>query len=254
MTNTTITAMTPNPDEQRMLARVLDCAEICRSRSVPTRTLFLTPRERELAGKLTPDALFVPKGSERTAAVFLPCWADDAWTYAELTYLRITRKDREDAPSHRDYLGSLLGLGLKRETIGDLWVREDGCDLCVTRIAADFLIQTLERVGRHPVTCTEIAPVEVIRPEAAYKEIRDTVATLRLDSVVSSGFSIARGKAADAVKAGRVAVNGTECDKPDRLLAEGDTVSVRGLGKCVLRSVGGLSKKGRVTVILRRFI
>jgi RNA-binding protein YlmH len=84
--------------------------------------------------------------------------------------------------------------------------------------------------------------------------VKDTVATLRLDAVLSSGFSISRGKAADFIAGGKVSVNHRECIKSDKAMAEGDVITCRGLGKCVLTSVGGQSKKGRIIIEIERYI
>ena len=83
------------------------------------------------------------------------------------------------------------------------------------------------------------------------KEIRDTVASLRLDSLCASAFRMARGKAQDAIKAGLVSVNGRQCLKPDTELSEGDRISCRGKGRAVLADVGGRTRKDRITVVLR---
>ena len=77
---------------------------------------------------------------------------------------------------------------------------------------------------------------------------------LRVDAVASTGFRLARGKAAALVESGKVQVNWRECTKPDHLLAEGDTVSARGFGKFELTEVGGTTKKGRISIVVKRFI
>ena len=77
---------------------------------------------------------------------------------------------------------------------------------------------------------------------------------LRLDAVVGCGFGLAREKAASAIRAGKVAVNGLECLKPDKSAEAGDRISLRGLGKMELSEVGGLSRKGRTQIVIKRFI
>ena len=86
------------------------------------------------------------------------------------------------------------------------------------------------------------------------QEVRDTVSSLRLDAIASTGFRLARGKAAALIESGKVQVNWVDCTKSDRQLAEGDTVSARGFGKFRLTEVGGLTKKGRVAVTVRQFL
>ena len=91
-------------------------------------------------------------------------------------------------------------------------------------------------------------------PAPKGREVRDTVASLRLDAVASTGFRIARGKAADLIASGRVQVNWRECTKADKLLSAGDTVSARGFGKFELTEVGGVTRKGRTSIVLKRYV
>ena len=86
------------------------------------------------------------------------------------------------------------------------------------------------------------------------KEVRDTVSSMRLDNVLASGFGLSRGKAAEAVEKGAVQVNYTVCQKPDKPVSAGDVITCRGLGKCVLDTVGSPTRKNRLPVVIRRFI
>ncbi|MDE6840961.1 MAG: RNA-binding protein, partial [Oscillospiraceae bacterium] len=105
------------------------------------------------------------------------------------------------------------------------------------------------RLKLREIPLAELSPAPV-----QMKLIHDTVSTLRLDAVLSSGFSLARVKAADAVTGGRVSLNHRECLKPDRAVAQGDVLTCRGLGKCVLKSVGGQSRKGRIIIEIERYL
>ena len=86
------------------------------------------------------------------------------------------------------------------------------------------------------------------------KEIRDTVASLRLDSVVASGFRIGRSLAAQYIAAGKASLDGLPVEKPDRPVPEGAKISVRGLGKIRLTQVGGKTKKDRISVVIHRYV
>lgn len=254
-----IQTLTADPDERIALARVLDCAEAAAQRSVPAHTGFLTPHLRALAAQLAPGAAFCggyPE-AERVTAVFLPDWADpeDAESYAGLSVIRAARRDRgEPAPTHRDYLGALLGLGLRREALGDLLVRPEGCDMIVSEGIAAFIRDNLTSAGHSPLELTIIDPQDLIVPEQAFTERRDTVASLRLDGVAAAAFSLSRGRAAEAVAAGKVSVNGVPCEKADREVADGDTVSLRGAGKCRVRTDGALSRKGRICIVIQKYL
>ena len=97
-----------------------------------------------------------------------------------------------------------------------------------------------------------LADAKIPQPEG--KEIRDTLASVRLDSVISSGFRISRGLAAEYIHAGKVAVDGLPCEKPDKTVAEGAKISLRGSGKIMLHQVGQLTKKGRISVVIHRYV
>ena len=120
--------------------------------------------------------------------------------------------------------------------------------------AAPILLSQWEGVGRWKIKLQQVSlsDLEIKPPEV--RTVRDTVATLRLDAVLASGFSTSRGKAADLIAAGRVMVNHRECTKADKAVAQGDVLTCRGLGKCVIKEVPGQSRKGRIMLVLERYI
>ena len=131
---------------------------------------------------------------------------------------------------------------------------EAACDVLVLPEIAGFLLLNLESAGRVRLKVREI-PLDALEPpQVQVKMLRDTVATLRLDAVMAAGFSLSRGRAADFISAGKVQLNHRECDKSDRAVAQGDVISCRGLGKCAIKEVGGLSKKGRIMMVLERYL
>ena len=165
--------------------------------------------------------------------------------------LRISIPKGSPRLTHRDYLGSLLGLGIDRHVTGDILVREDGADAVVLSDMAEYIAQNLTSVGHASVSCEVLDISQLIVGQQMTKEIKDTVASLRLDSVCASAFRTARGKAQDAIKAGLVSVHGRQCLKPDTELSEGDRISCRGKGRAVLAEVGGRTRKDRIAITLR---
>ena len=140
------------------------------------------------------------------------------------------------------------------EKVGDLLVADGRCDVLALEEVADFLVFHMEQAGRVKLKCSPL-PLDRLEPPAVEtRTIRDTVSSLRLDAVAASGFSLSRGKAADLISSGRVQLNHRECVKPDHAVAQGDVLSCRGLGKCVLTEVGGPSKKGRILIVLERYV
>ena len=154
----------------------------------------------------------------------------------------------------RDMLGALMGCGIRREAVGDLCLQPHQCDLFVTAELAPYLLDNLTSAGRAHLTLTRIAPSQAERPPQTLQELRVTVSSPRLDSVISAAFHLSRGSAADAVAAGRVNLNDLPCLKPDRAVQENDTVSVRGLGKLRVLALGGLTKKGRLALTLGKYL
>ena len=253
-----------NGEERTLLARVLDRLEQAETRSIPAHTPFLSPAEQTCVTDLLnasghPRHFFFGgfEGAERQICVFLPDWQEqEDWLAAPedtLTALRVLFPKDAD-PSHRDVLGSLMGLGITREKLGDILLGKGGCDVLCLADAVPILLSQWESVGRWKIKLQQISlsALEVKPPEV--RTIRDTVATLRLDAVLASGFSTSRGKAADLISAGRVMVNHRECLKGDKAVNEGDVLTCRGLGKCVVKEVLGPSRKGRIMLVLERYI
>ena len=247
-------------EERLLLGRVWDKYEQCRLKNVPAATAFLSPQEQAAARRLL-QAIGVSEGflffggyegAERCQLHFLPEWA---WEAEEgcVRLIRCTWHQSGEV-THRDLLGSLMGMGVTRESIGDILVSDGSADVLVTGGVAEFLLQSWQSAGRVHLH-TEEVPLEHIHiPVAKTKTIRDTVSSLRLDSVVSSGFSISRGKAAEAIEGGRVQLNWAPCLKSAAEVAQGDTISLRGLGKCTVDEVGNQTKKGRIFVSIKRYL
>ena len=155
--------------------------------------------------------------------------------------------------THRDYLGSLLGLGLKRDMIGDIIVRSDGADIIVMEDIADFILMNYYKAGRTSLSVSRLPIPELIQNERKVTLVTDTVASLRLDSVIASAFGLSRGKAAEAISRGIVFVNNMEITKTDFQISEGDKLTLRSKGKAVLAEVGGRSRKDRQYITIERY-
>lgn len=261
-----LTKLSADADERLVLARVMDKLELARNRSVPAHTFFLTLAQQEAAERLIaacghPAHLFWGgwEGAERKLIAFLPDWMEpEDFTDAEdapIAALTLTPSGGDGTKlTHRDYLGAILGLGLTREKIGDLLVGEGVCQVLLLREVEHVLLTQLDQVGRARVKVTVCPLAELRPPEQKTRTIRDTVAALRLDAVASTGFSLSRSKMAALISSKKLTLNGRECDKPDRLVEAGDVLTCRGLGKCVLTEVSGTSKKGRIMIVMERYL
>lgn len=261
MDRSNIDKIAHSPEDQLLLAKVWDKINAGLRRCLPAATCFLSPRELEMTRYLfgTVPGL-IPFGgyadAERAMLVYLPEYLDEEYLSGEdspLVCLRATWFEG-DSLSHRDLLGALMGSGIGRETVGDILVDKSSCDLFVTSDIAPYILQNFTSAGRTKLRLEAIPLSLVSVPQAETKEIRDTVASVRLDSVISSGFRISRSLASQYVTAGKAAIDGLPCEKPDKPVPEGAKISVRGLGKLRLRTLGGQTKKGRISIIIDRYI
>ena len=261
MDRSNIEKIAKSAEDRVLLAKIWDKLSAGMRKNIPANSSFLTLREIDMCRYLfgSQEGLFPfggYEGAERQMLIYLPEYLEVDSLYEEdspLVCLRATFFDG-DAPSHRDFLGALMGAGIARETIGDICVGKGQCDFFVTAEIAPYILQNFTGAGRTKVHVERIPLSEVSVPEPETKEIRDTVASVRLDSIISSGFRIGRSAAAQYVTAGKAAIDGLPCEKPDKTVDEGTKISVRGLGKIKLRSVGGQTKKGRISIIIERYI
>ena len=209
-------------DTRILLARVLDKLEACEQRGIPACTQFLSPGEQAAVTDLL-NAWGHPRhrfsggypDAERRVCAFLPDWQEEDGLSDEedLSLCAVEAVfPGGDGLSHRDILGSLMGLGLTREKLGDILIPEPGrVQVVALEQAASILISQWESAGRYK--CREVTriPLSALVPRPPQvKTIRDTVASPRLDAVLGSAFSLSRSKATAYIAAGKVAVNHRE--------------------------------------------
>ncbi len=249
-------------EERVVLARIMDRMERSSSRAIPCATEFISPAQRAaveplLAACGNPKCLFSGgyQGAERTIFVFLPDWQEvGAWEpEEELAGIEAVFSPNAHL-THRDMLGGLMGIGLTRERVGDILIGEEAAQIIALKEAAPIILSQFDQAGRHRLKLREIPLRELVPAPAEVKLVKDTVAALRLDAVLASGFAVSRGKATALITGGRVSINHRECLKPGKMVEEGDVFTCRGLGKCVLKSVGGQSRKGRIIIEIERYL
>lgn len=250
-----------NPDDRMLLAKIWDKIQAGMRRNIIANTGFLSPRELEMCRYLfgQQEGLHSFGGygeAERKMLIYLPDYLDaSALTDDDspIVCLRAAFYDGDEL-SHRDFLGALMGIGITRETIGDICVEKGSCLFFTTAEIAPYIEQNFIGAGRAKLQIERITLTDVSVSEPETKEIKDTVASIRLDSIISSGFRINRSLASQYITAGKASVDGLPCEKPDKTVNEGAKISVRGLGKIKLRTIGNQTKKGRISVIIDRYV
>lgn len=197
------------------------------------------------------NAVFIPKFynvTEETLVDFL-----DENDCNPLVVLKI-KKDKFATLSHRDYLGALMGLGIKREMIGDIVVLENGCNIFCLKSISVFIKENLKQAGRGQLT-VDICDINDFQSTESKTEIFFvSVASMRIDCLVAAAFKMSRNSAVNAINQGVIYVNGEQILKTDYLMNQGDKLVFRGKGKTVIDEVIGESKKGRLHINIKKYI
>lgn len=259
-----ILSLAENGEDRLLLAKIYDKISSGERKNIPSATCFLSGREQELAKQLVQrmgiaDTHFyggTPNADRRVLCYVPEYYLPEEFFLSEDSPVAALRAEISsyDTLTHRDFLGGILGQGIKREVLGDIFVSEGHCDFLVLREMAPYLLQHLGSVGRAKIQLSEIALTDIDVPQQKMKTIHDTVASLRLDSIMASGFQMGRSKAQTYISAGKTEVNHALVTKADRMVEEGDVISARGLGKLLVEQVKGQTKKGRTAVVLQKYL
>ena len=238
------------------IRRLLDKIEIVYSRHIVQSTDFLNPYERRIAKSILNQFQEINysefggiKEAERKVISIYPHYYEynngDSGINALMIYDYIGKF------SHRDFLGSVLALGINREKIGDILIHEDYTQIVVKEEISDFILINLGKIGRENVKIKEIS-MDILKPmETLYKEHVTTVSSLRLDTMISSALNLSRNDSQRLVNSNFVKVNWEPIEKTHYELEEGDMISVRGYGRFVLYSILGKTKKDKFRVNIR---
>lgn len=259
MINTDKILAAAQTDEETILGRRLCDMAYSVERGTPFRnTNFLTPAEQaycNIALRYIELPYVFAGGFEQAERKILMLGQDNpAAALAALSAVEIYHKNPTKTLSHRDILGSVLALGLKREMVGDIIMGEETSTVIVMKSTAPLLLDGYTKAGRTGISVSEITFDAISPPEQKTELIRDTVASLRLDAVVASGFRMSRDSAARAIGQGMVSLNYRVCTQVSDRVGEGDIISVRGKGKLRLDRVGGESRKGRSWIEILRYL
>ena len=241
------------------MRRILDKIDIVINRHLTQTTDFLDPYEVRLGESILnrfADINYIQYGgysnSERKIIIIFP-------NYLKIDnpeeYLYCVKVSGDlDKLSHKDYLGALLSLGIKREKIGDILVHNDYSYIIVKEEIGDFVLYNLKKIGNKNINTQNTCFTKIEIPLVEYKEIKRFLTSLRIDLVIASTYNISRNDSMDIIKKGFVKINWEPIDKSAREVSEGDVISVRGYGRFILHSIEGLSRKGRFISNIRILI
>lgn len=235
-------------------------------------TNFLDPHQRMLARKIFRELNqpFVFDGgytdAERVVAFLIPGYMEsdgedpldtvrnDENYPVSVVQAQYSRNRFSQELTHRDFLGAIMNLGIKRENFGDILVHHDFAQIVTFPEIASYLERNLARVGRTEVDARIVPTSEIVLPSMKAEEKTVTVASLRLDAVVAEGYSISRTKAAEYIKAGKVFLDFEECMSASEPVDAGNVISLRGKGRIILDSIGDKSRKNRIFIRIKRLV
>lgn len=243
-------------DSKFLKERLFSLNKQCESGCKPQFLGFLSEEEAVYAEKLLGEdnGYMFFGGYENAARVYLGAFplgiipSDKAFPISAITF----SYRKQDILSHRDFLGAILALGIKREAIGDILI-ENGRAVCFCfSNVAKLILEELKKVGRVGVITTSgfsgALPMAANRVNEAF-----TVSSLRLDCVVAAISSVSRNTANELILEKRVSINSMPCDKPTKTVAEGDKITVRGVGKFTLLTIDGETRKGRIKITIQKY-
>lgn len=274
-----------NKEEILLQKRLIELSEIAYSRGIVTFSDFMnlnelnilhtTPKnrfraryetfggydlsERQMAAFL-PDALYYTlteevRPSRRGMNCGMPCGdtLPDDYPYP-ITMLEISPINRKFSENlnHRDYLGAVMNLGIERCKLGDIIVCEDKAYLFAKEELADYIAAQLTCIRHTPVK-TRCAEDSDVSYEPVYEEIKGTVPSVRLDTVLSLAYPMSRSKLVGCIEGGRVYVNGKLITSNGQRLKEGDLISLRQMGRISYQGILSKTKKGRYMVSVRKY-
>lgn len=246
-------------EDKWLSARIADAITLCDRQSCPHFIGFLDEGQRAQVMPLLQREKAVSfrffggfDGAERTVLGVFPPFIEPEDALFPLRVLKFSYR-AQAALSHRDFLGTILSCGIKREAVGDIVCGAGETIAVVSEEVAPFLQQQIEKVGGEGVTVTT-ADGETLTVERRFQPISATVASPRLDNVVKALMGCSREKAAAAIVGGLVSVNHVPYDAVAKTVVEGDILSLRGVGRFRIEALSAHTKKGRLFLSAQKYL
>lgn len=186
--------------------------------------------------------------SERSLICIYPYYMEYEDIESPVKALQIEGNFKFKEIKHKDYLGALLNLGIKREKIGDIIIHENFCQVIVTFDICDFILMNLEKVARNNVKLKEISRNDILYNTPNYKEVNFTVSSSRIDCVISGMYNISRQESSKLINNEKVQVNYEKITSCSKEIKSESLISVRGKGRSQITNIGDLTKKGKIKV------
>ncbi|WP_300348751.1 YlmH/Sll1252 family protein [Clostridium sp.] len=169
-----------------------------------------------------------------------------------ISLLKIQCNTKFSKLEHKDYLGSIMALGINRNKIGDLILKEDGCYVAVHHSIIDFLFINLNKIKNLNCKCELIYNLEDI-PKPSYEEKNIIVTSKRLDCIVAALGNMSRSKSLDIITSGSVLLDYRVTKDKSKEICEKSRLTIRGLGKFKISNIFGTTKSGRLKLTVFKY-
>lgn len=248
--------MAEEKELQQLRKRLLELAERSYNHGVYTYTPFLGLSEQQIFYEIQNEISYAGYGMEGGSPLcerkMIRFGQEEALGYAErypIVCLRVEPLTPKfaDQLTHRDFLGAIMNLGIERDTVGDIFVQEKAAVLFCQESIASYLIESLDQVKHTRVKCINAEVTEELR-SPVLENVSLSVASPRIDGVVSKLYNIARSQSLELFRTGRVFVNGRLMENNSYTLKEKNTVTVRGFGKFIYSGEQGETRKGKTRI------
>jgi len=243
-------------DEQKILfAKFIDKTVYCQKNFTAAFTEFFNIfKVEEFLKEYQTDVCIKFFGgfddAERVIAVFYPDFMEINKRDFPISAIKISYNTKYSRKlCHRDFLGSILGVGINRDKIGDIVVFDDYAVVFVKSEIADFIVFNVDRVGKTKVNLNIVNIDDyIICSKKQMYEKRITAASIRVDAIISSAFNISRSKVSEIINAEKVFINWSKVLSGSKFVAENDVVTVRGKGRIKIEKIEGNTKRGRIII------
>lgn len=245
-------------DEKLLISRVRDAFNLCEKYASPRFTSFLDGamqnciKENVYPGE---NAIFFGgfEGSERQMLGVFPEWILPDISMFPISVVKIEHK-YGSALSHRDYLGSIMSLGIERSKTGDILVDGNTAYVLAESDICDYIKNNISKIGNKGVSVSVCEIGDITLPERKFQIMNVVAASMRLDAVVAAVTNSSRANTAKLIDAGKVNVNHKEITKVAYEIKKGDLLSIRGFGRVIVDDIGTNTRSGRLHIIVKKYI
>lgn len=239
-------------DEQDFIDATIDWIRRVNEQFSPYLTSFLDPRQlfilESIAGQYPEVSLYQFGGhpyTERKRIFLAPSYFEPNIEDYEITLAEINYPKKFAELSHGKILGTLLGAGIKRETLGDIFTDGERWQFFVENNIFSYLLTQVDKMGKIKVNLEKKPIEEYIQTLDKWEQRTEIVSSLRLDVVLAGVFHLSRGRVKELIASGRVKINWMETNRPDIELDMQDIVSIRGFGRVQIQEIQGRTKKDK---------